>query len=106
VPRGGNRSGAGRKPGSRTEKTHKVAKRAAQEGTTPLELMLRVMREYDDAGESDKAVSIAKDAAPYMHPRLAAVQHTGKGGAPLTITEVIVIRPVAALPAPESEPST
>ena len=36
----------------------------------------------------EKAASIAKDAAPYMHPRLAAVEVTGKNGGPIQTQEV------------------
>jgi hypothetical protein len=35
------------------------------------------------AGDLEKAASFAKDAAPYMHPRLAAVEHTGEDGGPI-----------------------
>lgn len=107
---GGARPGAGRKPGGANQKTREIADRAAQEGITPLEVMLRAMREHvahsdalrkqaDDAdmalllGERDdpetpaklrgaalsaitEASAMAKDAAPYMHPRLANVIST------------------------------
>jgi hypothetical protein len=83
--RGGARKGAGRKKGSATEKTREIADKAAQEGITPLEYMLEVMR--SDPPESDDArvmlshaamrFEAAKAAAPYIHPRLAAVEHSG-----------------------------
>lgn len=34
------------------------------------------------------AQEAARDAAPYVHPRLAAVEHTGKDGGPLTLRVV------------------
>jgi hypothetical protein len=34
----------------------------------------------------DKAAEAARDAAPYVHPRLAAVQHTGADNGPITHT--------------------
>jgi hypothetical protein len=45
---------------------------------TPLGIMLSRMRELWDDGHADdegkrEAISIAKDAAPYVHPRLSAV---------------------------------
>ena len=49
-------------------------------GLTPLEVMMEGMRHYQAIGNRDKAVAIAKDAAPYMHPRLHAV--AGAGGVP------------------------
>ena len=89
--RGGKRVGAGRKKGSATKRTREIADRAAKEGITPLEFMLDVMRNEPPAGlePSDelKATTLrfeaAKAAAPYMHPRLAAVEVTGEGGGPI-----------------------
>ncbi len=75
MSRGGARTGAGRKKGQATKKSQEVADRAAGEGITPLEVMLKAMRHYDTLNDHDKAASIAKDAAPYMHPRLSAIQH-------------------------------
>lgn len=85
---GGRRTGAGRKVGSLTQKTREIAARAAKEGVTPLEVMLHAMRTHYDAKDWDKAASVAKDAAPYIHPRLAAIEHGGEGGGPLTINVV------------------
>lgn len=77
MPRGGARRGAGRKPGSLSRKTREIAERASTEGITPLEVMLRAMRHYFDAGDLTRAAAIAKDAAPFCHPRLSAVEHSG-----------------------------
>ncbi|MDS1142402.1 hypothetical protein RE432_18365 [Pusillimonas sp. SM2304] len=86
--RGGARPGAGRKPGSATKKTREIADKAAKDGITPLEVMLEAMISFRDAGELDRAASIAKDAAPYVHPRLAAIEHSGKDGGPLVVQVV------------------
>jgi hypothetical protein len=60
------------------------------EGVTPLEYMLTLMRQESD--HEDPKVQVAREAmrfeaakaaAPYVHPRLAAVEHTGGDGAPL-----------------------
>ncbi|HWU63580.1 MAG TPA: hypothetical protein VN112_16295 [Ensifer sp.] len=83
MARGGKRNGAGRPKGAATLKTQAIADKASAEGLTPLEVMLRAMREHTEKDEWDKAAAIAKDAAPYMHPRLANLQHTGKGGGPI-----------------------
>lgn len=80
---GGARKGAGRKPGSTTRKTREIADKAAAAGITPLEVMLEAMNAFRGAGDLEKAASFAKDAAPYMHPRLAAVEHTGEDGGPI-----------------------
>lgn len=76
---GGRRNGAGRPPGSASAKTREIANRAAEEGITPLEVMLETMRARWDSGDREGASQIAKDAAPYMHPRLTAVDATVQG---------------------------
>src|SRR4051794_32588352 len=72
MPRGGRRDGAGRKPGSANIRTRQIADKAAAEGITPLEVMLKAMQMHTEAGRWDEAAAIAKDAAPYIHPRLAS----------------------------------
>lgn len=74
VGRGGARKGAGRKVGSSTKKTREIAEKALAEGISPLEVMLEAMRSFHGIGDMEKAASIAKDAAPYMHPRLSSVE--------------------------------
>ena len=61
----------GRPRGAATKKTREIADRAAQEGITPLELMLRIMR--DETADMRDRMDMAKCAAPYIHPRLSAV---------------------------------
>lgn len=78
--RGGARKGAGRKAGSATQKTREIADKAAAAGITPLEVMLEAMNSFRSSGDLEKAASFAKDAAPYIHPKLAAIEHTGEGG--------------------------
>jgi hypothetical protein len=85
LSRGGARAGAGRHKGSLTKRTREIAEKAIAEGITPLEVMLRAMKEHVDAKRWDQASAIAKDAAPYVHPRLAAVEHAGKDGGPHVI---------------------
>ena len=85
---GGARPGAGRKKGAATQKTREIADRAAAEGITPLEVMLGAMRSFWDAGDMEKAAGFAKDAAPYMHPRLSAVEVAGDQDKPLRVEEV------------------
>lgn len=78
---GGARRGCGRPKGSLTKRTQEIRANAALTGMTPLEVMLSAMRHYLDLGDFDKAALFAKDAAPYMHPRLASVEHAGKNAA-------------------------
>lgn len=77
----------GRKKGSKNKATveretgvAEITAKAAAEGITPLEVMIGAMRHAWDAEDKDAAARFAKDAAPYVHPRLAAVEHTGKDG--------------------------
>jgi hypothetical protein len=86
--RGGNRKGAGRPRGAATKRTREIANKASQDGLTPLEVMLKAMREHADKKDWDAAASIAKDAAPYMHAKLASVQHTGPKGGPMQMQTV------------------
>jgi hypothetical protein len=85
--RGGARKGAGRKLGSATKRTREIANSAAEAGITPLEYMLLVMRR--DSDHEDPKVQVAREAmrfeaakaaAPYIHPRLASVEHSGPDG--------------------------
>jgi len=97
--KGGKRAGSGRKPGSANVKSREIADKAIAEGVSPLEVMLKAMRSFVEAAEKmgtgqlkvvdgevitqlglmTEASKIAKDAAPYIHPRLAAIDHTSKG---------------------------
>jgi hypothetical protein len=80
---GGRRAGAGRKPGSANRKTRELADQAAIEGITPLEVKLQTMRmlwarahegSVPDLDLAKQACAIAAQAAPYCHPRLAAIE--------------------------------
>src|SRR3990167_2995559 len=107
MARGGTRPGAGRKKNTPNKATQKRQEEIAKSGATPLEIMIENMRfahengaavlakimRGEDGSDVDAlkellrfrqmAQECAKDAAPYVHPRLAAVEHTGKGGSPL-----------------------
>ncbi len=78
MARGGKRPGAGRKPGAATKKTREIADKAASQGITPIEYLLQVMR--DGTLERADRVEAAKAAAPYVHPRLNAVDHQSSDG--------------------------
>ena len=87
--RGGARPGAGRKPGLRSEKAARqigLVERSLNDGITPLEVMLVAMRELYAAAQPtarrkkidrillNKAADMAQKAAPYVHPRLQAIE--------------------------------
>lgn len=84
MARGGKREGAGRKKGSKGKRSSKVAKEAAKRGITPLEYMLRVMR--NSKADTARRDDMAKAAAPFIHPRINTIQHTGKDGEPIRVT--------------------
>lgn len=89
MKRGGKRIGAGRPKGARTVRTSKVADNAIASGKiTPLEVMLKAMHVHYNKKEYDAAAALAKDAAPYMHAKLASVQHSGPKGGPVQIADV------------------
>lgn len=71
---GGKRQGAGRKLGVATRNTRAFAEAAFHTGITPLQVMIEAMRKHYEAKDLDAAAAIAKDAAPYMHPRLSTVE--------------------------------
>lgn len=81
--KGGKRPGAGRKKGVPNKRTAETQAKVEASGLTPLEYMLSVMR--DEANEPRDRMVAAAAAAPYVHARLAAIEHTGKGGGPLVI---------------------
>jgi hypothetical protein len=65
------------------------------EGVSPLEYMLALMRQPSD--HEDPKVQVAREAmrfeaakaaAPYVHPRLAAVEHTGANGGPIGVAGI------------------
>lgn len=75
MARGGKRPGAGRPAGAATKRTREIADAAASEGLTPLDYMLGILRDESMATES--RFEAAKAAAPYVHPKLANIEHGG-----------------------------
>lgn len=72
--RGGKRKGAGRPAGSLNQKTREIAEKALADGLSPLEVMLTAMRMFYASGDMNQAMEAAAKAAPYVHPRLSAVE--------------------------------
>ena len=85
--RGSIRRGAGRPLGSKNRRTAEIARAAAVSGITPM-VMLGTMRELWAQGTPEakrEAAEIAKDAAPYIHPRLASIDQTIKEDRPFAV---------------------
>lgn len=86
MTRGGKRVGAGRPVGVANRINQEAREKAIEGGETPLDYMLRVMR--DAAQDYGRRDDMAKAAAPYVHARLANVdaQISGKDGGAITFT--------------------
>jgi hypothetical protein len=105
MSRGGKREGAGRKsgiPNARTVARRELAESVLTGDVTPLEVILADMRFHhhraeDEAGKGDcanwsfvaeerlRAREAAKDAAPFIHPKLTATDHKGNLGNPIQV---------------------
>lgn len=86
VIKGGKRLGAGRKKGEPNKKT--AAKIAAIEasGLTPLDYMLDRLRDKDEDPKVRREMAIS--SAPYVHPRLSAIEHSGDKDKPIAISNL------------------
>lgn len=79
---------AGKKTGGRAKgvpnkATAAKAAEVAASGLTPLDYMLTILR--DETQSADNRMWAAEKAAPYVHPKLAAVEHTGKDGGAMVL---------------------
>jgi hypothetical protein len=74
--RGGKRNGAGRKKGIPNKVNAALREKLNAGGIAPLAFMLQVMRDTNQ--DFSTRLEMAKAAAPYLHPRLQAVEHTGQ----------------------------
>lgn len=95
MARGGKRDGAGRPAGAVTRRAREAADRAAQDGLSPLDYMLSILRN-EEADTKDRMWA-AEKAAPYVHPKLANIEHSGKDGGPIpvAVVERVIVRPKA-----------
>jgi hypothetical protein len=101
-PKGAPKTG-GREKGTPNKATALRQAEVAASGPTPLDALIKKMRFHLSIFEGevakgkgadgkalalamDKAAEAARDAAPYVHPRLAAVQHTGADNGPIEHT--------------------
>jgi hypothetical protein len=129
MARGGKRENAGRKPNTTNKATKERQAKIESTGATPLDAMIRKMRwhlakaDREEAKGSkadaaviemalDKADEAARGAGPYVHPRLAAIEHMGKGGGPIEYSDVrdrlahLIAREAAAGQTIEDPPTT
>lgn len=66
----------GRAKGVPNKATAAKAQEVAASGLTPLDYMLSILRDPDKP--EDARMWAAEKAAPYVHPKLAAIEHSGK----------------------------
>jgi hypothetical protein len=93
MPVGGKRPGAGRPKGARNVKTKQQSEAVKASGLTPLDYMLSVLR--DDTQDLSVRLDAANKAAPYVHAKLASVDHKSSDGS------MSLANPVAVLSALE-----
>ena len=79
------RAGAERKAAAPKKATTARRQAVATSGETPLDHMLRVMR--DPTSDDQRREQMARAAAPYVHPKLGAMEHSGKDGGPIETAE-------------------
>ena len=111
--RGGKRPGSGRKKNSPNKASAAREMEAQASGMTPRDVMLAVMRQWWTLAEKHKgnrklnehylrgAVAVAKDLAPYLHPRISATVPAPSDTPPQrtrVVVEVIGGLPVGSTP--------
>jgi hypothetical protein len=83
LPKGRTNNPGGRPKGAKNKATVATEKAVAKSGLTPKDYLLSVMRDEDI--DRDTRIEAAKAVAPYVHPKLSAIDATvtGKDGGPI-----------------------
>lgn len=89
--RGGSRPGAGRKAGSPNIASIERQAKVEATGETPLDYMLRVMR--DDLADEKRRDEMARAAAAYVHPKLSTIAADVRVKATVQRIERQIVRP-------------
>lgn len=84
---GGRRKGT---PNKATAEKVAIIAEASAAGQTPMDFMLGVMR--DGTYPLDVRLDAAKAVAPYVHPKLATIEHTGKDGGAIRETITVTVK--------------
>jgi hypothetical protein len=90
------RKTGGRQKGARNRATEEARAAAATGGILPLDYMLGVMRDHAADGKRRDAMAIA--AAPYLHPKLSAIDAKLSSGSGNPSAEIDAIRIEFVLP--------
>jgi hypothetical protein len=80
------RKTGGRKKGTPNKANAKREAEIAASGLTPLDYMLKVMRDPNE--DKDRRLEAAGKAAQYVHPKLAAITHKGDAEKPVVIADM------------------
>ena len=89
MARGGLRPGAGRPAGSLNRKTREQVEAIEASGLTPLQYLTSVYQ--DEGADEARRIDAAKAAAPYVHPKLNAIELSGDKDSPLEIVSRVEI---------------
>ena len=91
----------GRRKGTPNRRTAEMRAEMAVSGEMPLDYMIRVMR--DPTTEPHRRDAMAKAAAPYLHPQLAAIhhRHANADGTPIAPVIHLTIAPAPVSEAPK-----
>jgi hypothetical protein len=86
-PKGHPKTG-GRKRGTPNKRTTELQARIRATGMMPLDFMIAVMR--NAKAPLELRFEAARQAAPYVHPRLTAIEHSGTdgGAVPVEVKQV------------------
>jgi len=87
----------GRPKGSRNRRTRALIEAAQAGGQLPLDYMLAVMR--DPKAPARRRDEMAKAAAPYLHSKLASIEHSASQDMP--VTTAIDVRFIVPKPRPD-----
>jgi hypothetical protein len=108
--RGGRRPGAGRRKHVPNKASAAREQEAQATGLTPRDVMLAAMRRWWDLADKHKrsrklnehylraAVAVAKDLAPYLHPRISATVPASDEVPKKIIVEIVGGLPVGSTP--------
>jgi hypothetical protein len=83
------RKTGGRQKGARNRATEEARAAAVATGILPLDYMLSVMR--DPANDHKRRDAMAMAAAPYLHPRLTAIDAKLSPAAPAPSPEKLIV---------------
>jgi hypothetical protein len=93
---GGPRPGSGRPKHSVTKRSEQSMTMAAEMGVDPVAMLLSLadwaFKEWQlnqTKENADKVRDYAKEAAPYVSPKLAAVEASGPDGGPISLEAIV-----------------